>query len=739
MTGKESAQDRPAPTVAPKHALVLGVFAFSLFLSAFLIFSVEPMAGKMLLPLVGGSPAGWIVAMAFFQIALLCGYFVAHLLNRLPPKIHGAIYIALLGCAVLLLPLDLEAHSAVLDGFSADNKAIGVFLLLSVALGLPFVTLAMAAPTLQRLFIGAGHHNSEDPYFLYAASNAGSLIGLLIYPFCVEPALALDMQAGVWMYIFAGLIPCAVACLFTVARDDGRAEAVAAPDGAGDTPVTAKRRLYWIALAFVPSSLMLGVTSHITMDIVSVPLLWVIPLSIYLLSFIAGFARRNFVPMKALGFIHPFFVLLTIGSIYYFRISPEHWMMLLPLHFGTFIVVAMMNHRALFLDRPHNRHLTEFYLLVAFGGALGGVLNAYIAPLVFDMLLEYPLVMAASLLLNPRVGEKGQKWMLAVFALGLVLLAVHGGFMLTTGDRSSLALRLVLLAGLLLCAVYARYAVIAATLLMTVTVLMLGKHTIIFQDRNFFGLLRVAEQPMYIQGEKYTVRMLNHGTTYHGMQIMDSIFELMPTSYYAHTGPVGNIFQHFKPRSVAVIGLGTGNIACHGAPGRHFTFFEIDPMVVEVAKSHFSHLAGCNGGRNDVVMGDGRIALQNDPRKFDLIVLDAFSSDMVPMHLLTREALQVYMDKLNPGGLVALHLSNNFLDLKKPAAATAESLGLHQLYMFDLRKNVQYEVPSIWLVAGDDDSHIFRLLYEGWQKVENADRYAPWTDQYSSFIEFLRF
>lgn len=717
-----------------KDAGLLTLFSFSLFLSAGLMFAVQPMVGKMLLPLVGGTPAGWVVAMAFFQLALLLGYLLAHLLSKFPVRVHGALFLAALAAGFLFLPVNLKDHISVLG---ETPGPFSVFLLLSIATAAPFIALSTSAPTLQRLFSATGHPDAKDPYFLYAASNLGSFIGLFSYPLLIEPLSTLSQQTHGWQIGFAGLALIGILCLiFTKGQKNAPVATTLS-----ETKITWPRRLRWLLLAFVPSSLMLGVTTHITTDVLSAPMLWVVPLGIYLISFIFVFSPKNPVPHDKIVEMHPIFISGTIGFIAFMLPVYYTWSVLI-LHIATFAIVAMLCHKQLADDRPAARHLTEFYLLMSIGGALGGVLNAFIAPLIFSFQLEYPAILLFSCFLNPRFEanfwqKKYYDWLI-MGAICIAFYFIAGG--IWPEFKNGPVLSSLMLVSFVLLTLHPRFALMGGIVAIGFFYYNNFSNTI-YRDRNFFGIVRVFEKTEMRENIPYVFRFLAHGTTTHGYQITsDEKFKNKPLAYYTDQGPVGGIFSAFHPRNIGVIGLGTGTMACHTAPGRHYTYYEIDPVVVHAAQTYFTFLQACAPDAK-IILGDARLELARDKStKYDMLVLDAFSSDMIPMHLLTKEAFEVYLDRIANNGIILLHLSNRFLDLELEAAATSKLLGLKHLFVRDMKPENPFAYAGKWMVVARPNVDLSALkIPEGWHVVTPPEGFRPWTDDYSNFMSVIRF
>jgi spermidine synthase len=763
------------------RTMILLLYALTLFASATLLFVVQPMVGKMVLPLLGGTPAVWSTCMVFFQAALLGGYAYAHASTAwLGVRRQARWHLIFLALPLAVLPLGIDA--TLLRG-GETSLVLEVLLLLAVTVGIPFFVVSATAPLLQTWFAHSGHPAARDPYFLYAASNLGSMLALLAYPTVIEPRLSLResswlAQTHLWSVgyvLFAFLI---ILCALTVPRD-----AAASPDprseASRETPTFA-RRLLWVALAFVPSSLLLGATTYITTDIAAVPLLWVLPLAIYLLSFILAFGHYPPWLQRAVEAI-TLPVVLAVLFLVVSGFRQRIWISVLW-HLFLLLVVALACHGQLARDRPPPDRLTEFYLLIAVGGVLGGLLNALIAPAVFHSLAEYPLVMvlAGLLVSRPRMTPAGPRRPrlldvilgLAAGILALVLssntlylrvdftfltrvlgLAAGGGGWLDTLEQALNKL-VVYAPPLVLAFAWRRRPLALGVALISVLVVtgFVESRTIeqIHQARSFFGVLRVTRD----RGEKgYTE--LRHGTTLHGRQSFEAKRRREPLAYYHREGPIGQLFTEFDRRTtlrrIAVIGLGTGTLAAYAQPGDRMVFYEIDRLVRTIAQNsaYFTYLsdAQARGVTLRIELGDARVQLEKarqerSSERYDLIVVDAFSSDAVPVHLLTRQALQLYLEMLTPRGLLALHLSNRYLDLERVAANLAEDAGLGgRLLQHDDAAETDGGTRSTWAVLARTWEALGGLAEDArWTatSLEADPRVGVWTDDSHNLLAVIR-
>jgi hypothetical protein len=685
--------------LAPRPATLRATYTITIFWGALLLFAIQPMIGRMLLPRLGGTPSVWNTCMVFFQAVLLAGYAWAHGLARLVPGrgqviVHGALAVG----ALLLLPF------AIRGGAPAPDASPVAWLLatLVTAVGLPLVVVSTSAPLLQRWFAATRHPAAGDPYFLYAASNAGSLMALLAYPLLIEPWLGLDRQRLVWTAGYAVFAALTVACgalrlLGAAPRDvASAAEPPAAP--------TRRDAARWMVLAFVPSSLMLGVTQHVTTDVAAVPLFWVVPLAIYLLTYVLAFARRRIIRVEFLSVLMvPLTVTVLAISVSWpgFPVS-----VILALHLALLFVAALLCHERLADTRPPACHLTAFYLAVAAGGALGGVFNALVAPQVFDRVLEYPLIIAAAFLLRQR---SALPWLRRRAA-----------------TRFNVALDVVVV---MLAIAYAPLS----------TAIRHGDH-VLETDRTFFGVHLVAADD---EGRWIAYY---HGTTLHGLE--DPTQPGVPLSYYHGATGLGRLYRALEgdPRldRVAVVGLGVGTLGAYARPGQAYTFFEIDPAVVRIAadEPYFSFLRSMPDPPR-IVLGDGRLCLAREPDgAFGLIILDAFSSDAIPVHLLTLEAIRLYASKLETGGLLVVNASNRHVDIERVIAGAARRLGLSVVRWTGPRDAggtlEAGRFSTRWLIVGRGESALAPLLVDAaWEPLPASADDALWTDDYSNLLEVI--
>lgn len=720
------------------------LFVLAAFTGAALIFFVQPMVAKLVLPLLGGSPAVWNTSMAFFQAALLAGYGYAHLLQRLPTvRAQALVHIAVLVVAGLILPLRI---TTLLGEPSSTMPALWLVGVLVVSIGAPFAALSATAPLVQAWHARVFRGERGEPYALYAASNLGSLIALLAYPIVVEPTVTLAGQRWGWSaaYVVFALVMAALA--LSAART---ASPVAEPVRERAGGVSGRDRLVWIALAAIPSSLMLGVTAHLATDVASAPFLWVAPLSLYLLTFIIAFQTR---PLFKPGFVLLVQAAILPVCIYLLPIGGDIAYQLL-VHLLCFFASALVCHQALVARRPDPAHLTEFYLCLSLGGVVGGAFNAFVAPVVFDTVLEYPLVLILAAAARPWRKGGMSYWESSVLVTGL-LAAVFAGVVVKNPPAKILTydtydtVRAILIVGVVSAFLLRRQT---AALVVMLAALSIAAHAVgyrsdaVAKDRSFFGVLRQAETQVSRLGG--TVRTLAHGTTLHGAQALDPRYRCRPLTYYAPETPIGQVFRSTQARKgaidIATVGLGTGTVAAFTRMNDQLTFFEIDPLVVRIATDpkSFSYTTECARGQVSYVVGDARLTLSKQPRDaYDIILVDAFSSDAIPAHLLTLEAMRIYLTRLKPDGVVILHLSNRHLELEPPAHAAVKAAGGYALMQ---HYQAAYTSPNLWessehvMIAARSPQALAEFRDDANWEILPPTRVRPWTDDYTNLVGAL--
>ena len=662
----------------------------TVFLGSFLLFLVQPLVARMLLPRVGGAPSTWTTCVLFFQAVLLAGYAYAHALGRRSPRTQLLVHAVL-----LLLPFGLLPFPVVAGAPGTGTLAPALFILraLALAIGLPFFVLAAGAPLLQSWLARSRLPGSGDPYVLYAASNAGSLVALAAYPILIEPAFGLSRQGYLWAAGYALYALLALAC----AAQAWRASASPAPGSAARTgeadapPPTRGQVLLWIALAAAPASLMLGVTSLLTADAGSLPFLWILPLAVYLLTFVLAFAGRA--RPSRLGDRLP--VAAVVFMLLWLIKATEPLAIILGAHLTAFFVAAMTCHTELARSRPDPRHLTAFYASIGLGGVIGGAFNTLVAPVVFHDWVEIPLAFTLVCLLKPSRGDgDGLRWSDAALAASLGLLTVilvkAGDTMGLAGQaREVLTVAIPVLLAFLLSARRYRFGLAVGAVLWAGSLDTSLRGHVEKTERSFFGVHRITRAVSVENGAPLDFRKLYHGSTIHGVQRVDAstgapVRAREPLGYYAPGSPIGRFFGSFprdgRPKRVGIVGLGAGSLLAYAESGERWTVFEIDPRVKSIAEDErwFTYLpeARRRGVAAEVVLGDARLTLPAAGGPFDVLVLDAFTSAAIPVHLLTREALALYAGKLSLSGVIACHISNRHLDLAPVVRGTAEDVGL---------------------------------------------------------------
>jgi hypothetical protein len=755
------------------------LFALTLFVGAFLLFVVQPMVGRMLLPLLGGSPAVWNTCMVFFQTGLLGGYLYAHLSSRwLNTTNQKVIHLVLLLLAWRALPIVVDHPAA----FSSDQPIAGLLATLFLHVAAPFFLVSATAPLLQRWFAATKSKSAGDPYFLYVASNLGSLLALLAYPLFFEAKWTLREQSNYWASAYLGFILLMSFCATVVPNSP--------PLPAAPTSVARRSAAIWAFRAFIPSSLLLGVTTYVTTDIAPIPLLWVVPLALYLLTFIAAFSTRIRLPLELLGRMLSIAVLALVLTLLIGATSP--WWLIVPIHLITFTLAGLLCHGLLARDRPPADQLTRFYLWIAVGGVLGGAFNALAAPILFRKLglVEYPLMLVIVCLLRP-VAPENRGWRVRDLLLPLIIGLATAGLVLWATSFEWLGahvrdwarqigleesiIRSAVLFGFPILAVYLlidRPKRFALGLALVILAGLLdpgpwGKTLLL--ERNYLEIVRVTVDP---EGRFHR---LVHGNTIHGQQrigvspqaiaacllplsgqplqassalcIRESAWPMAsePLTYYHPSGPAGDVLRRVVgqwpgQRRIGVVGLGVGSLSAYARPNQEWTFFELDPDVTRIASDerYFTFLRDCRAAQPPrIIEGDARLKLAEIPDGyFDLLVLDAFSSDAIPLHLLTAEALTLYEQKLAPGGLLLFHLSNRYLDLPPVLArwaASREKPWVSRVFE-DLDVSIDDKqtgkFASIWavLAANERDLEQINKRSSRWVKIPFPADQPLWTD-----------
>ncbi len=708
------------------------------------------MVGKMMLPLLGGAASVWITCLLFFQLMLLAGYGYAHLLERYAAaRAQLFVHSVLLLAAGAFLPIHFAARP---DAIVSSHPVLWLLWELLKSVGLPFGIVSTTAPLLQNWLAKTRAISGKDPYFLYAVSNAGSLLALIAYPVLLEPRLGVSRQSLLWTGGYAGLVLLVIAAAAILWRGLQTTESNAAEASPviNDTEsIPWRLRIYWLLAALVPSALMLAVTNHMLLDLASVPFLWVIPLALYLLTFMIAFGRRFRPSHLVLSWIVPVILLVLFPFVAANRaVSVSVLWYVLGTHMLVMFAGALLCHTALASRRPGTRHLTEFYFWVALGGALGGIFTAVIAPGIFATVVEYPLIVATIAFFR-ETRETGQKlnWSDFVFPAALGALVVGASHLLkwasvdiTENLKASLAVdaALVLIACLFLRR-RVRFALALAALIF-------GYHYELpkfFDDaqvltirRNFFGIKKVVDDMDANQ------RKLLHGDTLHGVESQDPAHSGEPLSYYHATGPAGDVMKMIENRPnqhVGVVGLGTGSMAGYANPARRITFFDIDPQVYGISHDFFTFLRRCDR-RCDVVIGDGRLSIEHQhDGEFDVLMLDAFNSDSIPAHLVSREAVQIYLKKLKPDGVILFHVSNRYMNVEGLVSAVLIDASLTGLVRYDDDDDAVGKAASDYVIAARRPEDFGSLQKdENWSHVEKPAGIQPWTDDYSNMMQIVR-
>lgn len=755
------------------------LFAATIFVGATLLFSCQPIVARMIVPLLGGAPAVWIVCSLCFQALLLAGYGYAHFVGtRLPVRAQVALQLSLVAAVFLVMPVTVD--EATVQRLTVGHPTFGLILVLLRTIGLPFFVLSTSSPLLQRWFAELGE---RDPYHLYAASNAGSMLALLGYPLVVEPIFAVHAQSQGLHTAFALytvlLLICALGAIRRPLplRSDStplppRARVSALAERA--IPSTAPRstarerwrqRLVWIGLSFAPSSLLLGATEYVTTDIGSVPLLWVLPLALYLMSFVFAFAKKQPIApsswSRALALAAALVAALTLADV-----SGPTWLVITA-HMTLLFLASVVCHRGLAERRPHVSRLTEFYLSMSIGGVLGGAFNGLLAPFLFDDLFEYPIAIGLACIGRVALGRValGPTAPPSVTPLGRAIardvglgvavgLATFALVKLGAAWHADSRISFVWMFGLPLFFAFVwserpvRFGLAISGLLLAGMSHGGELGTTIWADRGFFGVLKVTREP---EG-KY--QLLVSGRAMHGKQALEPTAARVPLAYYHPTGPAGDVLgplpspgSALPPRRVGVIGLGVGSLAAYARPNDEWTFFELNPAVVDVARHHFTYVSAAPASASvRIEVGDARLRLrEGGGARFDILVVDAFSSDAVPTHLVTREALAVYRRALGTGGVLLVHVTNDHVRLLPVFGALAREAGMAAVVRSDRAEPPggpapEGKSPSDWVVLTDSRAELDLLLRgkDGWKPLDAPASQSVWTDDYANVLGALK-
>jgi hypothetical protein len=736
-------------TSVSRDRLILGVYTAAIFTSALLLFSVQPLFTKMVLPRLGGSPAVWSVAMVFFQSLLLGGYAYAHFLMQIRNRvIPVAIHLVLLVIALLTLPLSIAS------GWGeppASGYAFWLLGLFAVSIGLPFFALAANNPLLQAWFVRTGHPNGPDPYFLYASSNIGSFLALLSYPVLLEPMFSLRTQNLIWTGGYGLLILLIAGCGALLLRSPVFVTTVAGVHEIDAPAPSWALRARWIFLAAVPSGLLIAVTAHISTDIAAAPLLWVLPLSLYLLTWVLVFQSRPLLPHKWMLMAQPVaiavvIVLLAIGG-------EQNLLLTLGGNLLCFFIIAMACHGELARARPAATYLTGYYVALSFGGMVGGLFAGLIAPFTFSWIAEYPILIALAVLCRPPNEERFANWtrlywpLLAIVAVALIVPSYTGGKMFTWLDDNRVSVIKVVGIVIMILAVLAKAS---RPKLLAIVVLALVLIRAYPSDdgrvetvRSFFGVHKIVVTP----NGQYHVLM--HGTTIHGAEkfLNDDGTPVTgrpePISYYHKDGGIGQAITAIRERKggpirVAVIGLGSGSLTCASQPGEDWKFFEIDQSMVDTARDpkYFTYIKNCEPDLKPVI-GDARLTFAKEPDGvYDMIIVDAYSSDAIPIHLATEEAMEIYKEKLAPHGAVVMHVSNRHLELASVVVGIADANDMKSwVFSEDSGRDNEYIFSTNVVISAREEADVGKLASkEQWTLTEAEDNQRVWTDDYSNVL-----
>src|SRR5579864_2941727 len=688
LNGSETRQ-RPAS---------LGLYAVTIFFSAFLLFEVEPIIAKIVLPWFGGSAAVWTTCLLFFQAVLLAGYLYAHVaMRRLAPRMQVWVHIGLLAVSLLALPVIPSAGWKPMGNEDPSWRILG---LLAVTLGLPYLLLSATSPMLQAWY--ARSHQSALPYRLFALSNAGSMLALVSYPVLVEPRFSTSHQAWGWS---AGYVAFVLLCGSVAWRarnghvDSGDAET------ADDARPGWRLQLMWVSFAACGSTLLLAVTNHLTQNVASIPFLWILPLTIYLLSFILCFEGRGWYHRSTFLKLAP---ILIYGMASALSEDVQKLVIMIPLFSAGLMVCTMVCHGELARLKPSHRHLTAFYLMISAGGAIGGILVGLIAPHYFSGFFELPIGLAwcaamIVVVLRPESSGIGNRWLARAVWIG------------------SMAATLALVG-------YLGYEI---------RDFREGSRLLV---RNFYGALRVHDEGDGV--EEAHMRKLTHGTINHGEEFMDAERHMQPTTYYGYKTGIGYTLQEAQRRlglRVGVIGLGTGTLAAYGRPGDTFRFYDINPLVIDIARTQFRFVPESKA-KVDIVLGDARLSLEREPpQNYDILAVDAFSSDAIPVHLLTHEAFALYFRHLQPGGVLAVHVSNTHLNLAPVVGLAADSLGKRAVVIDTSDEDDNAVFGATWVLVSSRESFFkYPFIRHAATPVSHIAGLRLWTDDYSNLFRILK-
>ena len=714
------------------------VFTLSIFLSAALLFSVQPMFSKLALPLLGGAPNVWNTAMVFFQAMLLGGYLYAHFLSKFfAMRIQVLVHALVSSVGLLFIPLTIASGWEPPVGGAQSFWLIGLF---AVSVGVPFFAISANSPLLQRWFSRTDDKDADDPYFLYAASNAGSLLSLCLYPIYFEPMMRLRDQTQLWGYGYILMVAAIlIAGGFAYSRLKDTAPE-AAEQALAVAPVTWSTRSYWMFLAFIPSSLMLAVTTYMTTDVTSAPFLWIIPLALFLLTFIIVFAKKPIVTFSQLSKLFPWVVLAALLSAVGFKSGA-----VLPILISlvSYFIITLLCHSRLAETRPETEHLTEFYIWMSVGGVLGGIFSALVAPQIFTGTYEYFLLLFLASFVVFEPGETRKDKFIQVGIFLVIAIVCYG--LLTLLQNNGVSIRMSVIVAITIFFVAMRFVrkerkYLYSEMVLTFMIVLLlpsGLRGMVMKDRSFFGVIEVASFEL----EHGKVHMFSHGTTLHNLQMMKPGLREVPLSYYSEGGTFDQALDaarsSYGDLNVSIVGLGAGAMACHEESGDDWTYFEIDPAIVDMALNpeYFTYMQDCSF-ESDVRIGDARLKIKDLPvNSQDIIMIDAFSSNVIPAHLVTKEALELYRSRLKENGLIFFHTSNRLLDVTSVVVHLANSENLEARYIsYTKPKDAKYKEyinSSDAVVVGTKVAIEAANLGTDWTKFSPSPDVGEWTDDYS--------
>ncbi len=701
----------------------------------------------MVLPYWGGTSAVWNTCMFFFQLVLLAGYYYVHKITRITGlKKSLIIHIFILLIPIIVLPLAI--NNFIPENTSNFQNLRLLFQLFMVA-GIPVFAVSCNAPLIQKIFAELSENASANPYILYSASNAGSFLALIIYPIIIEPVFTLKNQNLLWSFIFLLYILLFFYIIFKFWKKKGNVivQNTTAPCDI-EKNLNLHSKLKIITMAFIPSSLMLGVTAHITTDFTPVPLLWILPLALYLLTYIISFSGKYSSKMLWITKFLPYIV-LPVVLFNFTELKQMNWI-LIPVHLSLFFLLALLCHNKLYSLRPDSKFLTDYYLSISVGGVLGGLFNSVLAIAIFNSVAEYPILIIIALIFRNSHEKNYKNRLLDIVLPALMLIA--GIFIikliLHTGINDKTVI-FMLLFGIPTVACFAakdyplRFALCVGTLFIVLPLwISENDGQVIYRSRNFFSVKRIEKA-------KNNYHIFIHGNTWHGVQDQQISNNSVPGIYYHPKGPLGDIFSLIRNQKkifdVGVIGLGVGAMAYYGNKGEQWKFYEIDPDVIDIALNpdFFSFVKKSNANIK-LIQGDGRLCIKKEKNHyFDIIILDAFSSDSIPSHLITLEAIELYKKKLKPGGIIIFHISNRFLNIEPLLAALSEKVNLKFICRFEValneEDNKEYRVAANYAVMSQDEIFIGSLSeIDEWRSLKPSDNFKIWTDQYSNLLSILR-